>query len=205
MNVWNDRFLSGHHPWDIGRPSPLLTRVLDELFRPPARVMVVGFGRGWEVEALLQRGFEVTGLDIAPAALDLVARRIGKSSRVSLQVGDILDVSESLHGSYDMVVEHTCLCSIPPSRWVDYVASVASLLVPGGNFVAAFLCFDHRESDGPPFGAESDTIRDLFCSQFEIHRLADAPECFPPADVPVPPEVYRVAQLEAVFEKRPLS
>lgn len=202
MNVWNDRYLAGRYPWDIGRASPLLIRVVDELFCPPAKIIVPGCGQGWEIDALLQRGFDVTGFDIAPAALELVSGRLGKTQNLSLQTGDILNIPGSLRCQYDMLIEHTCFCSISPTKWDDYVTSVAALLVPGGKFVGAFLNFDNQEADGPPFGIDSDRIRDLFSTRFEIQRLILAPECFPPADVELPPQIYRVAQLEAIFQKR---
>jgi methyl halide transferase len=182
-------------------PSPLIMRLIDEEFRPPARVLVVGCGRGWEVEALAQRGFDVTGLDIAPAALDLVTIRLGQRPNISLQVGSVLNMPPSMLGAYDIIVEHTCFCAIDPLRWSDYAYSVASILVPRGYFVGAFLSFENVEYAGPPFGTNIETVHSLFVEYFEIRRLGKAPEPFPPLSVSIPPHIFRVSQLEAIFAK----
>jgi len=201
INQWNERYLAGRFPWDLGMPSPLVMRLVDQEFRPPARVLIVGCGRGWEVEALAQRGFDVMGLDIAPAALDLVTMRVGQRTNLSLQVGDVLNMPPSMLGTYDILVEHTCFCTINPSLWSAYANSVASVLAPGGHFVGAFLSFENNKYGGPPFGTDLETVRWLFAEHFVIRRLRRAPESFPPLTVPTPPHVFRVPQLEAVFVK----
>lgn len=191
---WNDRYLDGQTPWDIGRPNPVVMRGAAAL-APASRVVVPGCGRGWEVEALAAAGHRVCALDIAPAALDALGARLiarGLADRVDRQVADILDPPAELHGAFDGWAEHTCFCALDPVHLPAYVESAARLLRPGGQLFGAFLHFDGP--GGPPFGTDPATVRALFAPRFEIEHLAPAPEPFEAAGVP---------QLEARFRRRP--
>lgn len=189
---WNDRYLSADTPWDIGHASPVVLRAAEAL-PPPARLFVPGCGRGWEVEALAARGHRVTGLDLAPAALELLRARLAPaiSARVELIAGDVLDPPAALDGAFDGWVEHTCFCALDPELLPRYVAAAARLLRPGGLLVGAFLHFDRP--GGPPYGTDPAALRALFEAAFAIEHLAPAPEPFPAAGVP---------QLEARFRRR---
>ena len=82
-------------------------------------------------------------------------------------MGDILDPSPELLGQFDWVVEHTCLCALPPDFWPAYARSIPSLLRPGGHFLALFYRNPH-DDEGPPFGIDAETIDSLFGSAFEL-------------------------------------
>jgi SAM-dependent methyltransferase len=197
---WNEHYRTHHTPWDLGHASPVVMRAA-EVITPPARLFVPGCGRGWEVEALAARGHAVTGLDLAPAAIELLRARLAESSAgqpaaqpsgtVDLRVGDLLDLPPELDGAFDGWVEHTCFCALDPALLPRYVAAAARLLRPGGHFVGAFLHFDRP--GGPPYGTHAAAVRALFEPAFDIDHLAPAPEPFPPAGVP---------QLEARFRRR---
>lgn len=193
---WNDHYLTGETPWDIGRANPVVLRGAEAL-DPGARIVVPGCGRGWEVEALAVRGHRICALDVAPAALDALGARLdarGDSigARVDRRVADVLDPPAELVGAFDGWAEHTCFCALEPTLWPAYVASAARLLRPGGLLFGAFLHFDRAK--GPPHGTNPDEVRALFEKAFEIEHLASAPETFEAAGVP---------QLEARFRRRP--
>jgi SAM-dependent methyltransferase len=177
--------------------------LVDDELAPPARVLIVGCGLGREVEELARRGFEVTGLDIAPSSLDAIVERIGRQRNVRLVVGDVLELSPAELGRFDALIEHTCFCALDPQTWPDYVASTSSVLGPGGRFLGAFLSFENREPLRPPYGTDAETVSSLFAPQYHLRRLAFAEELFPPPGLPTQPNVYRVRQLEAAFDRRP--
>ncbi|MEZ6065932.1 MAG: class I SAM-dependent methyltransferase [Planctomycetaceae bacterium] len=72
---WNQRYLDAATPWDSGRPSAELVRVLATNEIPRGRVLELGCGSGTNAIYLAQQGFEVTAIDIAPAALELARQR----------------------------------------------------------------------------------------------------------------------------------
>lgn len=199
---WDERYQDGSTPWDLGTPSALVLRLIDEELVPPARVLVVGCGRGWEVEALADRGFETTGLDIAPTALRFAADRIGRRASVTLREGDVLDLPPEFRNHFDVVVEHTCLCALDPALWSQYVDAVAGALREGGRMLGAFLRVANAPPEPPPYGIDVETVHALFESRFAIRKLSEAPEVFPPLVTPDAPDPSRAAQFEFVLDLR---
>jgi SAM-dependent methyltransferase len=63
-------------PWARMRPTPLVETWLNReacgTLRPGARIAVVGCGLGDDVALVAERGYDVSGLDVAPTAIDLV-------------------------------------------------------------------------------------------------------------------------------------
>lgn len=193
--AWNDRYVEGDTPWDAGAPSPLVLRLADELLSPAAAVVIPGCGRGWEVQALAARGFDATGLDLAPEALRQAAARVGPAPRVRWRQADLLTLPDDLIGRFDAVVEHTCFCALEPALLEGYVRAARALLRPGGRLFGAFLRFEGAARpgrDGPPFGTSPAALRALFEPHFVVERLAEAPELFTQAGVP---------QLEVVLRR----
>ena len=178
---WNDRYLEDDIPWDQGAASQVALRALELAVGPPARVLVPGCGRAWEVEAIADRGYHAVGLDVAPTALELAAARIGPRTDVELVAGDLLDPPAALLGAFDAVVEHTCYCAVGPDHWAAYVAQTARLLRPGGAVAGAFL---HFEGGGPPWGTHPEELRGLFEPTFRLERLETWPEPFAPLGEP---------------------
>ncbi len=67
---WNDRYRDGDLPWDTGRPSSELQRVVGRHAIRPCRALEIGCGTGTNSVWLAQQGFEVTGFDMAPLAVE---------------------------------------------------------------------------------------------------------------------------------------
>ena len=69
---WQARYDAGTTGWDRGGPSPALSGWLQSGDLTPCRILVPGCGRGHEVLALAEAGFQVTGIDYAPSAVQAV-------------------------------------------------------------------------------------------------------------------------------------
>lgn len=113
---------------------------------PPARVLEIGFGQGFNLAWLAQRhpGVEFTGIDLTPAHVGLARERMQAAGlglgRVTLLQGDMhsLPLADS---SVDEVfaVEAFCHAIDLPRA----LAEVARVLRPGGRFVL-FDAYQHR-------------------------------------------------------------
>jgi ubiquinone/menaquinone biosynthesis C-methylase UbiE len=116
---WDARYAS-----DSQRLVPL-SAALDLIPAPPGRVLDVGTGTGAGALLIADRwpDAEVTGIDVAPAMID-VARAKARDERVRFLVADVatLDPGEG----YDLVV----LLNMPA-----FFEQVARLLRPGGHVV----------------------------------------------------------------------
>jgi SAM-dependent methyltransferase len=89
---WERRYREGDSPWDTGRPSTELQRVLAEDEIAPCRCIELGCGTGTNAVWLAQQGFDVTAVDISPLAIDR-ARGRAAAARVAVRwlVADVLD------------------------------------------------------------------------------------------------------------------
>lgn len=156
---WQARYDHGQTGWDRGGASPTLLRWLAAGDLRPCRILVPGCGRGHEVVALAKAGFEVTGVDFAPAAVAVVQGQLTSE-------GLIADVVQSDLFAYrpdrpfEAIYEQTCLCALPPDRWAEYEERLARWLRRGGRLFVAFMQTD--SADGPPFACPPDSMRRLF-------------------------------------------
>ncbi|MFN0075187.1 MAG: methyltransferase domain-containing protein [Prosthecobacter sp.] len=166
MNItdWDQSYRDGFTPWDKGLPSPPLVEWLarNQLM---GRVLVPGCGVGHDVAHLLSCGLDVIGLDLAPTAIAR-AQETYPQHAGRFVCGDLF----AYEGKFDAVVEHTCLCALPPELRTAYRDAVASLLKPGGLLVGVFYLNPEMDpgETGPPFGISQDELTALFAERFEV-------------------------------------
>lgn len=163
---WEERWRSGLIPWDHGRAAPPFLEFLERQTAPSGSLLVPGCGSGHDVRLFAEHGARVTGMDISTTALR-EARRLNPHERAWYLAGDILRPPESLRGTFDWIVEHTCLCAMAPSHWEAYARSIPALLKPEGHFLAIFYRRPH-DPGGPPFGISAGEIDRLFTPHFDL-------------------------------------
>jgi methyl halide transferase len=161
---WNQRYLECDTPWDKGAPHPVLD---DALTRDglAGQVLVPGCGSGHDVRALARRGLQVTGLDVAPLAIER-ARAFTPAGSETYRTEDLFDLPPDMRGAFDGVFEHTCFCAIDPAQRPNYVAAVASALRRGGHLLAVFYAEPDNGDEGPPFGCTPEELDGLFGGSF---------------------------------------
>lgn len=158
-NAWEARYQSGHTGWDRGGVSPALGHWLDSEALTPCRILVPGCGRGYEVVELARRGFTVTGVDIAPAAIQALTQRLVETRLEATVIqADLLDWAPLC--PFEAVYEQTSLCALEPSLWPDYAARLHCWLVPQGRLYALFM--QTGKPGGPPYHCALSDMQALF-------------------------------------------
>ena len=158
---WQARYDQGQTGWDRGGPSPTLAQWLAAGDLRPCRILVPGCGRGHEVVALAGAGFDVTGVDFAPAAVAALQTRLADEGLIAEVVQSDLFAYRP-DRPFEAIYEQTCLCALAPDRWADYERRLATWLTPGGRLFAAFMQTD--SADGPPFACRPEAMRALFAA-----------------------------------------
>ncbi len=177
MNLtnWDQAYQENFTPWDKGLPAPPLAEWLSRN-KLTGRVLVPGCGVGHDVAHLISQGVDAYGLDISPTAIARAKERYSEISERFL-LADLFTFS----GEFDAVVEHTCLCALPPELRVVYRDAVASLLKPSGLLIGVF--FINPEMDpgetGPPFGISMDELTALFAPRFDLIESYVPARAFP--------------------------
>jgi SAM-dependent methyltransferase len=92
------------------------------------RVLDVGCGTGFFTAYYLERGAEVTGVDIAPTSIERLRAR---HPQARFLLGDVSEVA--LEGTWDLVNAFDVLYHITDdARWERAVAGLAAAVAPGG-------------------------------------------------------------------------
>jgi methyl halide transferase len=165
-NFWQQRFQHRQTPWDRGVPGPqLLAWAAEGALQAGDRVLVPGCGSGHDVVALAQAGCVVTGLDYAPAAVEMTRERLQRAGvQAQVEQADVLDWQPA--EAVDAVYEQTCWCALHPDHWADYAAQLVRWLRPGGRlFMMAMQCARPGAAEGriegPPYHMDVHGLRAL--------------------------------------------
>jgi len=170
---WDQQYLKGEIPWDMGQVSPPLKSYFDHLQDNTLNILIPGCGNSYEASYLLDKGFTALSLiDISEVLMEQLKIQFG--DRLRLILGDFFDLT----GEYDLIVEHTFFCALAPSLRTDYIDKMYSLLRPGGRLVG--LLFDRDFPDGPPFGGSQEEYRRLLEMRFKILSLAPCHDSIKP-------------------------
>jgi SAM-dependent methyltransferase len=163
-------------PWDrAGAPQQLLADWVAERSVTGAgrRAVVVGCGLGGDAEYLARLGFETTGFDFSPPAVE-AARRLFPDSPVEYAVADLLALPPAWSGRFDFVLESLTVQSLPRSIRPRVVAAVRSLVAPGGSVlvISAQRGF-RRESETGPWALSRADIESFADSDVTLVRIEE--------------------------------
>jgi SAM-dependent methyltransferase len=135
-------------PWNIEEPPEALVRLVESGQLLPCRTIDFGCGAGNYAVWLARQGFEVTGIDISPSAIDLARKNAAKQGvECTFIVADVLGDLREVEGPFDFGFDWELLHHIFPDDRPRYMANVARLLRPGGKYLS--VCF---HEDDPQFG-----------------------------------------------------
>lgn len=113
-------------PWDSGISPPELLEFIAN--HPAARAIDIGCGTGTNVLTLAQHGWQVTGIDFIPRAIQ-IAKRKTQNVKVELQVNDATKL-KGIHGPFDLALDMGCFHGI--ENKTDYLTQLSRVLAPGG-------------------------------------------------------------------------
>jgi len=174
---WNSRYESGKTPWDFGGIPADLQAFLQQ-HPQGGRVLIPGCGSGYEIKAFAAAGYDVTAIDLAPAAVERARQLVGPTLAGCVTVADFFQ-QHFAAAPFDAVYERTFLCAIPPDLRQAYRDRIARLLKPGGFFVGYFYYEKTDPAEGPPYGlawAEGDA---LFSTHFLLTHDAPVADSLP--------------------------
>ena len=168
---WENRYQEGTTRWDLGQAAPPLQSLLNSPQAPrPGKIAVLGCGRGYDAILFAQHGFEAIGFDFASSAIaDATALAQASGSSAKFMQRDIFELPAEFPHEFDYVLEHTCFCAIDPSLRSAYVKLARNILRSQGELIGLFWA--HTRPGGPPFGATTEEIQQLFAPDFNILSL----------------------------------
>jgi len=149
---FEERYSRGEIPWDIGRVDVNLAETVERRPLCVGAALDIGCGTGDNTVWLARRGFRVTGVDIAPLAIEKArekAEREGVACR--FLVADFLhaDVPE---GPFGFIFDRGCFHSLGErEKHERFARNVARHLGPGGLWLSLIASRDApQRHPGPP-------------------------------------------------------
>lgn len=163
---WNDIYTGSASDYEA--PDPWFVERAAEL--PSARALDVGCGAGGLVCALAERGWKVTGVDIAPNAIDAATAALEERGlKASLEVADATGWRPS--SQYELVTNSFALPTSAEER-APVLAAIRDALVPGG--VVLLKEHDTSMQRLPHFAAYDLPSLDELRAAFEGFELVQA-------------------------------
>jgi SAM-dependent methyltransferase len=171
---WNEHYRSGNLPWETGRPSAELQRVIAEDRISPCRTIELGCGTGINAVWLAQQGFAVTAVDFSPLAIEKARKRAADAkTNVRFMSADVCDLPKDL-GAYDFVFDRGCYHAVRRDGVHGFLQSLRKITAPGsiGLFLTGNPRSTHQPGQGPPV-VSAEEIHAELGSVFEILRLRE--------------------------------
>jgi SAM-dependent methyltransferase len=170
-------------PWDRGAPGRLLLEWATTgggLQGSGQRAAVVGCGLGEDAEFIASRGFDTTGFDISPTAIQ-GARQRHPGSPVHYTTADLLNLPADWQQAFDLVIESNTLQALPDPPRGTAIARMGTLVAPGGTLMAVARAREPGEQDdGPPWALTRAEIDALAGPGLTPVRVEDLREAGPP-------------------------
>jgi len=170
---WDVQYRSGPVPWDTGRHSAELERVLTEWEIRPCRAIELGCGNGTNSVWLAARGFEVTAVDLSRLAARRAARGATRAGvAVRFLAGDLRDW-RALGGPFDFFFDRGCYHAVRLGDSHGYFVALGHVLRAGARGLVLLGNDREPEDDAGPPGVGEAALRHEFGRLFDVLRLRE--------------------------------
>jgi SAM-dependent methyltransferase len=170
-------------PWNIETPPDALVELVDSGKVTPCKTIDLGCGAGNYAIYLASIGFDVTGIDISPAAIKIAEENAKKKEvKWNFLVADVLGDLDEVKETFDFAYDWELLHHIFPDKRKKYIENVYRIINPGGKYLS--VCFSEKDLQfggsgkyrETPLGtilyfSSDDELRDLFEPYFNIKEL----------------------------------
>jgi ubiquinone/menaquinone biosynthesis C-methylase UbiE len=118
-------------PWDTGISPPELFDFISK--HPAGRAIDLGCGTGTNIITLVQKGWQVTGIDFVPRAIQIAKRKIKNANvQADLQVGDVTKLN-GIDGPFDLALDMGCFHGL--EKRIDYLNQLKRVLASDGHWL----------------------------------------------------------------------
>jgi 2-polyprenyl-3-methyl-5-hydroxy-6-metoxy-1,4-benzoquinol methylase len=115
-------------PWDSGITPPELFEFIQS--HPAGRALDIGCGTGTNVITLAKTGWQVTGFDFAPRAIQIAKRKIKKANVQANLFTDDATCMKKVTGQFDLALDMGCFHGL--ENKADYLTQLDRILAPNG-------------------------------------------------------------------------
>ena len=172
---WEAQYKAKTTGWDLGKVSPPIQTYVDTISNKNSSILIPGCGNSYEAEYLLEHGFtNITVIDIAPTPVAVLKEKFKNNPNIQIVLGDFFEHQ----GKYDLIIEQTFFCALPPTMRQKYVWKMHQLLADEGKL--AGLLFNRTFEVSPPFGGSKEEYEMLFAIAFDFLKMDLCPNSIAP-------------------------
>jgi ubiquinone/menaquinone biosynthesis C-methylase UbiE len=165
----------GFTPWD-GHPQSSMLRELVEGSGalPPGSALDVGCGTGDSSIYLAQHGWQVTGVDFTPKALDKAREKArATGAAVNFVHGDVTHLRQAgISGPFQVIVDNGCFHGMSDGDRDLYVNEISAVATPNARLL--MIAFKPSGRFGPA-GVDQTEIERRFTPKWTLLSAADEP------------------------------
>jgi ubiquinone/menaquinone biosynthesis C-methylase UbiE len=144
FNLW----YFGKAPWDTGVSPPELFEFIRT--HPAGRAIDLGCGTGTNVITLAKTGWQMTGIDFAPRAIQIAKHKIRKAGvQAELRVGDVTKIN--INRQFDLVLDIGCFHGVADQA--AYLDQLERILAPRGFWLMYGFFDPTPDHSGPGLAA----------------------------------------------------
>jgi methyl halide transferase len=170
---WEQRYVQADTPWDTGKPSTELQRIVSEGKVKPCRVLELGCGTGTNAIFLASLGFEVTAIDLSQTALER-AREKAREAKVTVNFiqGDVTALPD-VGGPFPFVFDRGTYHVVRTVNLSGFQKTLTKVVEPSGIYlILAGNANTLAPTDvGPPVVRASELCSELESDCFDILEL----------------------------------
>ena len=170
-------------PWNVATPPEALVSLVESHMVEPCKAIDLGCGAGNYAIYLASKGFDVTGVDSSPTAIE-IAKKNAKDKGVKCKffAADVLGDLAEIEGPFEFAYDWGLLHHIFPKNRKKYVENIHRILKQKAKYLS--VCFSEKDTtfDGSGkyrttslgtslYFSSEDELRDLFSPYFNIKEL----------------------------------
>jgi len=166
---WKFRWLyrRGKTPWDTQITPPEVMEFIERT--PPGRALDLGCGTGTNAVTLARHGWDVTGVDFAPEAIETARRKAARAGvQAAFYVADVTEL-DMLQGPFDYVLDIGCLFILDQEKRQKYARNLERLTAPGGRYM--LYAWMPRPWRGSVWGIGPEEVEELIGRWFQKERV----------------------------------
>ena len=173
LDLWDSDYRGSKPPlWDIGRPANELMKLVNEGAIPRCRVIDLCCGSGTDAIFLANKGFDVTGIDIAPTALSQARRKAAAAGvHVHWLYADVL-APPNLE-PFDFIYDRGCYHVVRNQNLAAYLETLRLLSHPETRFLLLASRSAEIEANTANSGVSEEEIRFDFLKLFDLESLRE--------------------------------
>ena len=150
-----------------------------------SKVLVPLCGKSLDMIWLLEKGYEVIGVELSPIAVeeffsenDIVAEvreeehfTIYEHDGLTIFRGDIFQLTERHLQDVDVVYDRAALVALPVEMRAKYVQHLDKLLHGKQDMLLVAMEYKQSQMSGPPFSILQPEVQALFSEKHDVHLL----------------------------------